>query len=932
MKRFVFICRVMMAVGICSTLMPSASIAQVQKGQVRTIERPDKKSQGLDGVVITVLGAPNSVISNTSGKFSFNLPGKKEGDAYMIGNVQKKDYTLVDKDLRGRKYGYSSKVPLEIVMVSRQQLDEDKKIIEEKAYQRAQKKYDQDSRELEMLKEEKRLSEDDYARKLLLLGENYEKFLSLVDEMADIYARTDYKNISEKNQQIAQAIENAELEKAEALIHSKGDFEEREKIARNQIELGRQSIAVGEEQIREGTAKLNDLAQDYYYKHTIHASDFENDSAAYYLERRAFLPPMNVKWMLQAANFISEHLCDFDRAERIALQALQCATERGGDDCEDVAYCLNDLANIAVDAGQFDKAFQYFRQSATVRSLRFGEHSKELAFCLSNMGTLFRKTDAIDSARIYHEKALEIRRQGAGGGCNDISDSYVSLGMLEAKTGHPWKALEYYHLALPIILDCKGENSFSMAELSNAFGTTYLDIDSLDTALSWYERSLDIIKKLHGEEHPYVAIALSNISNFYSRIHHYKEAYQYELKAFDIRKKVYGDHHPEIATSYSNLAADLFRLNKVEEGYGYMQKALELDILFYGKESTNVANDYNSMSVYMAEADQADKALEFAQKALQTYTNVYGRQCKEAAQVLGNMGSAYHALKDYTQAIDCFNQAVEIYKAIYGENHSSLISIYNNIAGTYGIMGDHQKEIEILLEALKASIAFYTENNDMTGRLYSNLSQAYLKAKEYDKAISYNKKAMDVKTAIYGKGHVMVEIEKAMLGDIYESMGNYSKAIDAYIDYADALRPILGDDHKNVVAYIGLAYLNFRSLLLEEPTEQNRQRFEQFMSDKSFVVVPAEDGIATQKGLKDECRVLQFFDWTIDNTSVNFLDVLEKVRPLPKKIVVMNKDGEAESFEFEEAAIGTQYLLKYIDPVQKAELIKAWQQFSQKQD
>lgn len=55
------------AVAFFSILLPPASIAQVQRGQVRTIERPNKKSQGLGGVVITVQEAQNSFLSEASG-------------------------------------------------------------------------------------------------------------------------------------------------------------------------------------------------------------------------------------------------------------------------------------------------------------------------------------------------------------------------------------------------------------------------------------------------------------------------------------------------------------------------------------------------------------------------------------------------------------------------------------------------------------------------------------------------------------------------------------------------------------------------------------------------------------------------------------------------------------------------------------------------
>ena len=337
-------------------MVPSVCMAQMQKGQVRTLERPNKKSQGLGGVVITVQEAPNSVLSSAQGSFSFSLPEKKEGDSYTVLGVQKTNYALVDRGIRSRKYAYSSKVPLEIVMVSRQQLEEEKRRIEDNNTARALREYNKQKDELEALRREKRISEETYAKRQLRLGANFDKYMSLIDKMAEMYALFDYKNISDLNRQIAEAIENAELEKAESLIQTKGDFDKREKLVKETMEMGRQQIAIGEKTVQEGVAQMNDLAEDYFRQHTILMSNYKFDEAAYYLERRAALDSTNTSWQLELANFVATFLSDYERAEKCANKALQIAAVKDGANGPTAAYCLNDMGNYACDAGKFDKA------------------------------------------------------------------------------------------------------------------------------------------------------------------------------------------------------------------------------------------------------------------------------------------------------------------------------------------------------------------------------------------------------------------------------------------------------------------------------------------------------------------------------------------------------------------------------------------------
>ena len=91
---------------MCSTICAMAQ----QQGIVRTLERPGKSSEALAGVTINVLEYPNAIVSKKDGKFSFSISGKRQGDSFTISRVQKKGYTLVDKQLKGRSYAYSSSV------------------------------------------------------------------------------------------------------------------------------------------------------------------------------------------------------------------------------------------------------------------------------------------------------------------------------------------------------------------------------------------------------------------------------------------------------------------------------------------------------------------------------------------------------------------------------------------------------------------------------------------------------------------------------------------------------------------------------------------------------------------------------------------------------------------------------------------------------
>ena len=115
--------------------------AQTQTGFVKTLGRPEQAGQPLEGVSIRVQGHHNPVVSDNDGIFSILMTDKKNGDVYVLQQVQKNGYELNESDIIGRKLAFSDKVSLNIVMVSSEQLQADKQRIEEKAYATAQQNY-----------------------------------------------------------------------------------------------------------------------------------------------------------------------------------------------------------------------------------------------------------------------------------------------------------------------------------------------------------------------------------------------------------------------------------------------------------------------------------------------------------------------------------------------------------------------------------------------------------------------------------------------------------------------------------------------------------------------------------------------------------------------------------------------------------------------
>lgn len=218
---------------------------KAQIGYVKTAGKPNHPGAPLPGVVIRVSWPHNpgfTVVSDSEGVFW--LPIEK-GEIFRIIDVRKNGYQLLDPDILKRDHFASSAVPLQIVLIAENDLYEDYRKVTGNAFKVLQErmleilnelKKENDSLKLQIqfLREQVEttapeiqsdsnvISNENY---LDLLKNVYESNLSLIGDMADRYAHTDYDNLDSLQYQINLCIENGELAKADSLIHTVFDPE-----------------------------------------------------------------------------------------------------------------------------------------------------------------------------------------------------------------------------------------------------------------------------------------------------------------------------------------------------------------------------------------------------------------------------------------------------------------------------------------------------------------------------------------------------------------------------------------------------------------------------------------------------------------------------------------------------------------------------------
>ena len=375
---------------ILAILLAGASISvfsQNQLGYVKTLGRPHQKGQPLSGVSIRAKGAHNVVLSKNDGTFSMMMTGKKNGDQYSFQQIQKTGYELNDAGMIGRSYAFSAKVPITIVMIGRQQLQEDKLRIENCAYEKAGKNYRAKLAILEQQKKDKMITAEKYRQQLMELQNSFGKYEALINSLADHYARTDYDGLDEKERIINLCIEQGELERADSLLQRIGIQERVENIAK-QLSAGQSLMEEAQSDQAKILKQQQKDAQYLYNLYSIALSRFDNNKARFYIETRAELDTTNVDWQLDASKYVSEFMADYTKALALANRGLRNARRMYGEESEQTLKSYIQICEVFFEMKKYNEALVYNQKALTIAQKIYDGSHRLKAQCYSDISLM----------------------------------------------------------------------------------------------------------------------------------------------------------------------------------------------------------------------------------------------------------------------------------------------------------------------------------------------------------------------------------------------------------------------------------------------------------------------------------------------------------------------------------------------------------------
>ena len=437
--------------------------AQTQKGFVKTRGRLTANGtviagSRLAGATVT-LGNGRSGVSGANGAFSLAVPSKK----FFLQNVTKNNYVLCDPEVLKKQYDYSAN-DLVLVMEDekQRQADINTAVRNIRNTLTAQLKARED--EIEALN----ASNEEKQRLISQLYEQQERNEKLIREMAERYVKIDYDSVDAFNRQFDAFIQNGELTRADSLLRTRRNVDELGAAiddlgAANAAELAeaqrhQQNYETGE-QVRK--QMLEEFGASCYQHYELCQMRLEQDSAAYWLIKRAEKDTTNAVWQFEAGRYLAEQnqhpkaIAYYEKTLSI-LERLAQSNPQAYEPY--VATTQNNLAILYSDTQRFAEAEKMYLSALAIyeRLAQSNPQAYEpyVAKIQYNLAILYYTTQRFAEAEKMYLSALAIRERLAQSNPQayepDVADTQNNLANLYKATQRFAEAEKMYLSALAI--------------------------------------------------------------------------------------------------------------------------------------------------------------------------------------------------------------------------------------------------------------------------------------------------------------------------------------------------------------------------------------------------------------------------------------------------------------------------------------------------
>lgn len=370
--------------------------------------------------------------------------------------------------------------------------------------------------------------------------------------------------------------------------------------------------------------------------------------------------------------------CDWDAHKDVCqlLKELSSSTkklkEKHSDEYANFCSLLDRLGESRFNCRVTEKLFGYEVSLSCVRSL-YGDDCDEAATILRNMAMLLESNGLLQKAVLAYEDlllVLEKRQQSVG-------TVLTHLAFLQQSLGEHGKAAALYDRAMRTTEEPSQD---FLASCMSGKAHVHQSVNEYADAMRLYEESLAIYEVLYGPDSMEVASTLNNMANVWESLQDYPKAIRLYEKSLCIREKLYGADSGKVATTLNNLANVYSTIEDFAKATQLYKASLAVIEKVHGPESENVAFALHNMANVHACLGENDKALECYQRSLIIKERVYGPDSWDVASTLASVANVKRSMGEVSDALALYIRSMAIREKVYGRLHTKTINALYDIS------------------------------------------------------------------------------------------------------------------------------------------------------------------------------------------------------------------------------------------------------------
>jgi CHAT domain-containing protein/tetratricopeptide (TPR) repeat protein len=387
---------------------------------------------------------------------------------------------------------------------------------------------------------------------------------------------------------------------------------------------------------------------------------------------------------------------------REALALLECAGTP--DRC--TMTCLNNLALMHHECGEYEKAETYFQQTLAIGKRILGEQHPDIARTLESFAGVRQAQHRHLEAQTLLEKATEIYETSFGAQSSQYLKAVVLLANLHSATGDTERTELLLLKAQDSIVRMRSgrhpDHVFTLQQL----GQAYWEIGDYERSRELYERSLTIASANWGKHHPLYASALIGLGLVRLTLDEYPAAQSLLEEARRVLNSANGALNMQYVGCLSLLAYLYQAMGQFRRAELFSKQALKLNRVVFGDNhpsSTRYARDV--VTALMA-TDQKELAFEMLLAVQRTH---------EQHIVDFSWGATERQAQHFLDQVKAFSDTfLSVVGRFFSDNASHVGSAFNLVLRSKGlgaeiasrklesVLGDADVKLKVEFEGLQA--------------------------------------------------------------------------------------------------------------------------------------------------------------------------------------------------------------------------------------